>query len=304
MIVLSGFRTIAVTAILTAIAGSLSISADERRPGAIGTPEGKERMQLHWVPMIVPNQVRDDVIQMRVCRPPTDEPVGVAVVNHGSPSSSNDRPKMSPSSCTGGAARYFLDRNLAVAFPLRRGYGASGGDWAEEYGSCNRPSYGRAGLASAADIGSAVAYLRKLPYIRGDRVMVLGQSAGGWATIAYASLNPDNVFALVNVAGGRGGRNKGQPNNNCRADLLIEAAGEYGRTARQPMLWIYTENDSYFDPKISGSMYAAFAKAGGQVEFRLLQSWGSDGHNMFFGTNGSKTWAPLVDEYLKGLASN
>ena len=289
--------------ILTVMVG-MSAAADEvRQPGPIGTPAGKERMQLHWVPMIVSGQVRDDVIQMRVCRPPTEDSVGIAVVNHGSPPNANERPKMTPTSCTSGVARYFLGRNLAVAFPLRRGYGASGGDWAEEYGPCNRPSYGRAGLASAADIGSAVAYLRGLPYIQGDRIMIFGQSAGGWATTAYASLSPQNIFALVNFAGGRGGHNKGQPNNNCRSDLLIEAAGEYGRTARQPMLWIYTENDSYFDPKVSGSMHVAFTRAGGRAQYRLLGAWGKDGHNLFLGNDGLKTWGPLIDDYLQSLGT-
>src|ERR1039458_3569281 len=37
--------------------------------------------------------------------------------------------------CDQEAAQWFLTRAYVVAFPLRRGYGATGGKWAESYGS-------------------------------------------------------------------------------------------------------------------------------------------------------------------------
>ena len=299
MAIRSSLTTFGLAIVLTSMVALSARGEDARQAGPVGEPEGKERMQLHWLPIFVRGEPTANLIQMRLCRPATDDPVGVAVVNHGSPSRPSDRPTMRPSSCTAGVARYFLERQMIVAFPLRRGYGSSGTAFAEDFGACNRPRFGAAGLTSAADIGSAVRYLRSLPYVRGDRVLVVGQSAGGWGTIAYASLDQDNIAGFINVAGGRGGHNNNELNSNCRPDELIAAAGDYGKTARRPMLWLYTENDTWFNPKISGAMHAAFAKSGGQADYRLLPPWGKDGHDMFFGNNGSKTWGPLFDDYIK-----
>ncbi|WP_238534074.1 hypothetical protein [Herbaspirillum lusitanum] len=37
----------------------------------------------------------------------------------------------------------------------------------------------------------------------------------------------------------------------------------FGKTAKAPMLWIYIENDQYFNPAHSKAWHAAFVKAGG-----------------------------------------
>ena len=301
MAIRSFLTTLGLAAVLTSMVALSARADDARKAGPIGSPEGKERMQLHWVPVSVKGEPTSSLILMRLCRPNTDEPVGVAVVNHGSPPKASDRPTMKPSSCTSGVARYFLERQMIAAFPLRRGYGETGGAWAENYRTCSRANYGAAGLATAADIESTVSYLRGLPFVRGDRIMVVGQSAGGWGTIAYASLNPDNIIGFINVAGGRGGHNNGEPNSNCRPDELIAAAGVYGQTARRPMLWLYTENDSFFSPRISRAMHAAFVKSGGQAVYRLLPAWEKDGHNLFFGNDSSKIWGPIFDEYIKSV---
>lgn len=36
------------------------------------------------------------------------------------------------------------------------------------------------------------------------------------------------------------------------------------KTAGLPTLWVYAENDSYFDPKLLRLMFEAYVKAGGQ----------------------------------------
>ena len=42
------------------------------------------------------------------------------------------------------------------------------------------------------------------------------------------------------------------------------------------MLWIYTENDSYFPPSLSRRLADAFRAAGGTVDYRLLPAFGAD----------------------------
>jgi dienelactone hydrolase len=136
------------------------------------------------------------------------------------------------------------------------------------------------------------------PFIKNGRAVVVGQSAGGWGAIALASRNPPGVKAIINFAGGRGGRSNLQPNNNCAPDRLIAAAGEFGKTARIPSLWIYTENDSFFGPVISKRMADAFRHAGGRVEYHLLPAFGEEGHVLVTSQTALASWRPIVDKFL------
>ncbi|MDP1963488.1 MAG: prolyl oligopeptidase family serine peptidase, partial [Reyranella sp.] len=195
---------------------------------------------------------------------------------------------------------WFLAHGYVVALPLRRGYGESGGNWAEAYGRCDTPDYYNAGLQSAADVQATIAFMRTQPYVAPDRTLVVGQSAGGWATVALSSLNPPGVPAMVNFAGGRGGHQKlpGGVIGNCTPEALVQAAGRYGATARVPLLWIYAENDSFFEPALAKRMVAAYDAAGGKATFRPVGAFGRDGHGLAASADGVAIWAPLVQNFL------
>lgn len=283
--------------ILTLALWSVAAQAQDPAPGPIGQETGVLREQLHWVPFPAAPAPTQALLLMRVCRPSGDGPHKLALVNHGSPPVADRRPAMEPSACDGEAARWFLERGFALAFPMRRGYGRTGGRWMENYGSCAEPDFHRAGLTSANDVQAAVAYARALPFVRRDAVVVVGQSAGGWATVALSSRNPD-VAGLINFAGGRGGRQNNRPNNNCDPSKLIEAAGKFGESARFPMLWVYTPNDTFFAPEITRPMHAAYSRTGGIARFAFMPAYGEDGHNLFFGRGGSRIWGPEVEAYL------
>ncbi|HKY86774.1 MAG TPA: dienelactone hydrolase, partial [Pseudorhodoplanes sp.] len=64
---------------------------------------------------------------------------------------------------------------------------------------------------------------------------------------------------------------------------------------------IYTDNDTYFAPSLSKSLNEAFQKAGGRVDYRLLPSFGLDGHTLFGARNGVELWAPIVEEFLRSV---
>ncbi|HEY4249767.1 MAG TPA: hypothetical protein VGM87_01125, partial [Roseomonas sp.] len=98
--------------------------------------------------------------------------------------------------------------------------------------------------------------------------------------------------------GGRGGWSEGSANTNCRPDLLATAAGDYGRTARIPTLWLYTANDTFFAPAIARSLHAAYTAGGGVAEFHPLAGFGRDGHRLFFGQGGSAIWGGEVGPWL------
>jgi len=128
--------------------------------------------------------------------------------------------------------------------------------------------------------------------------VVLGQSAGGWGALALAARNPPEVSAIVNMAGGRGGRVDNVPNNNCRADALAASAGSFGQSARVPSLWIYTANDSFFSPSLAAEMHQNYVRAGGDADFRALPAFGQDGHGLFTAAGGPQIWGPLVEAFL------
>ena len=237
-------------------------------------------------------------LQGRVCRPAGDAPARLVVINHGSPPDASSRPLMKLGRCNGEAALWFLDRGYVVVFALRRGYGATGGDFAEDYGRCDQANYVGAGIETARDINAIVNYATTLPFVRPDGAVVVGQSAGGWGTIAYDSLPHPKVAAFVVMAGGRGGHQHDRPNTNCHPDLLAAAAGHYGATATTPMLLVYAANDSFFGQDIARALYAAFTQVGGHADFEQPGPYDGDGHKLFFGTGGSAIWGPMVDRYL------
>lgn len=253
--------------------------------------------EIHWVP-VVDDAGQTQTMLARVCRPDVAGRAPVAVINHGSPATPAMRHAMRPASCDSEPARWFLARGYVVVFPLRRGYGGSGGDLAESSGSCAQPDYVRAGIESARDVAAAVRYATSLPYARPDGAVVVGQSTGGWATLAYAAGPHPRVAAFISMAGGRGGHAHNEAYANCRPDLLVAAAGAFGRTERTPMLWVYADNDSWFPPALVRAMYAAFTAAGGRAALAQPSFAGGDGHGLFYGPGGSRVWGPLVSAYL------
>ncbi len=239
-------------------------------------------------------------LQTRICAPPRGAPPGrLVLINHGSPGDPAIRPAMRPASCQSEAVRWFTTRGHLVAIPMRRGYGRTGGPWAEGYGACAGPDYARAGQETARDILAATRAMQARPGTPAGPAVVVGQSAGGWGGLALASENPPEVGRVVNMAGGRGGRQNDQPNNVCRPENLVRTAASFGATARIPTLWIYAANDSFFGPDLAQSMAGAWRLAGGPVTLRQMPAFGRDGHGLFFGQGGSTIWGGEVEAFLR-----
>jgi dienelactone hydrolase len=234
-------------------------------------------------------------IDVTVFRPEGKGPFPLAVINHGSPRLAADR-RASGRQRFEAQSREFARRGFIVAVPTRRGYGDSGGEWVEGFGSCRNPDYFASGLESARDVRAAVAELKRDPDVDGARVMLVGQSAGGWAVLAAASEPLDGLVGVINFAGGRGSQ---QPGEVCNDARLVEAAARYGATSRVPQLWLYAENDSFFPPDVVRRMHDAFTRAGGKATLKQMPAFGSDGHALF--ARGTSLWLPPVDAFLAGL---
>ncbi len=290
-----------VLALLAACAPSEPPGAEPRRAGPADQASGSWAEQTHFLPVPEPGGATR-LIYARICRPPGEQPRRLVVINHGKATQPSQRAAYRPPACDAEAVRWFLERGFAVILPVRRGYGPSAGTLAELYPTC-APSrdYATGALETARDIRAAIAYGTALPGVRPDGVVVVGQSAGGLGTVALSSLNPPQVAALVNMAGGDGGHLNQVRHAVCQPPALVRAAGQFGATARLPMLWVYTANDSFFGPDLAAAMHRAYVDAGGRAQLAQLPAWGTDGHALFFGRGGSAVWGPLVESFL-GLA--
>jgi dienelactone hydrolase len=240
-------------------------------------------------------------------RPVGDGPFPMVIMNHGVSLNPTDRSFFPPVEFRD-AAMWFARRGNLVVAPVGSGYGAVAHDLPElgiygpffsKIGNCTNPNFRDAGLAVALVDLWIIEYMTREKMAVPRDVIVVGQSAGGWASIALSSQNPPAVRAIITFAAGRGGRVDGRPNNNCAPDKLVEATGEFGRSARGPMLWIYAENDTFFGPALSKRMHDAYTNAGGKAEYHMLPPFGSDGHFLIDSAESIPMWAPLVSRFLE-----
>jgi dienelactone hydrolase len=197
--------------------------------------------------------------------------------------------------------REFIERGYAVIVPMRRGYGETGGEWAERYGTCVAPDYYRAAREGAKDLVGVVQFARTLPYVKRDQVLLVGQSAGGIASIAAASENPPGVVGVVNLAGGRGGRPYTHPGDPCVAANMTEAIGKLARTIKVPVLWHYSENDQFFAPRHVQAWFKAFEQAGAPGRLVMQPPFRWDGHGIFGADSGIPIWTAAFDRFVKDL---
>jgi dienelactone hydrolase len=228
-------------------------------------------------------------------RPSDSSPHPLAVLTHGSPREAGDRPGMSPWQMVP-QAREFARRGWTTVIVLRRGYGDSGGGFDEDARACSRrPDYYDSGKESAKDLRESIAYLSKLPEVDPSRIISVGISAGGFATVALTADPPPGLVAAISFAGGRGSR---RPDEVCNPAELVRAFHDFGEKSRIPMLWVYSENDHFFGPQIAQAFYQAFTQAGGKATFIHAAPYRRDGHGLF-SLGGISIWAAMVDGFLK-----
>jgi dienelactone hydrolase len=236
----------------------------------------------------------------RIVRPAGAGPFPLVLINHASTESA-ERRALLPEPSYAALTEWFVKRGYLVAMPLRPGHGRTGGPYLEDQGGCDDADYARAGRGGATSIEAALAAMFARNDVRKTGALVVGHSAGGWGALALASHNPRGVAAIIDFAGGRGGRSFDHANNNCAPERLIESAREFGTTARVPTLWIYADNDSYFSPQLAHRMAEAWRAGGGRVDLAIVPAFGLEGHRLAEADNGPAVWAPVVAQFLTRL---
>ena len=110
----------------------------------------------------IPASSGNYTIAARILRPEGSGRFGAIVLNHGAAVSVEERRTESPDLLIHTAA-HFARRGYVVVMPLRRGFGATGGEFAEDAGSCRNPDYRRGESNAAEDVLAAYEYARALP---------------------------------------------------------------------------------------------------------------------------------------------
>jgi dienelactone hydrolase len=218
----------------------------------------------------------------------------LVLMSHGSPRDANERREMSPYQYFSQAME-FARRGWAVAVVMRRGFGESTGPFAEGYGTCDDPDYLHFSTVAAGDLRAAITELAKRPDIDATRILAVGLSAGGLASIALAANPVPGLVATINFAGGGG---SARPGFVCREERLVETFRAHGRASRTPMLWVYAKNDRYFGPALVEKFRDAFAAGGNTPELVIAAPFRDDGHELFT-VYGTALWTPIVDAFLK-----
>lgn len=233
-------------------------------------------------------------LEALLVRPADSRRYPLALMTHGSPRSVEQRPQMTPARSYMQALE-FARRGFAVLIVTRRGYGNSGGDYAERAPVCGQNEYLKAANESARDLRAAVEFMQTRTDVSTQGMIAIGRSAGGVAAIALAADPPAGLVAVINFAGGRGSRGD---RDVCGADAQVESFGILGRTAHVPMLWVYAENDQYFWPELAQRFHTAFQASGGRAKFVTAPPLGRDGHSLF-SEAGASLWIPIVDAFLR-----
>ena len=226
------------------------------------------------------------LLETTVYMPPGDGPFPLVVINHGkAPGNPRFQARYRPSA----AARFFLQRGYAVLVPMRQGFSKSEGSYIG--GGCNVESNGE---VQAEDVKAVLDHVTTLGWADKTRILVAGQSHGGWTTLAFGALGYPGVRGLVNFAGGLrqvdcAGWEAG----------LARAGSGYAKKAKAPSIWFYGDNDSYFPVRVFQALHENYLAAGGQAELVSFGQFGSDAHAMFGSRAGETIWQPRVEAFMR-----
>jgi dienelactone hydrolase len=175
---------------------------------------------------------------------------------------------------------------------MRTGFSKSTGSYVG--GECNVESNG---LVQAEDVAATVTYAHTMDYVDPKQTLVVGQSHGGWTTLAYGASKPDpSVKGLVNFAGGL-------RQTNCSGwELnLAKASASFAKETSIPSLWLYGDNDSFFTKKTYTEMFARYSKVNARAQLVEFGVFGEDSHSLFTHKNGRAVWEPYLEKFMTQL---
>jgi dienelactone hydrolase len=237
-------------------------------------------------------------VAARIVRPQGEGKFGAVVLNHGVAGTRTERLRESPDQLLS-AATVFVQHGYVVIMPLRRGFGLTGGEYAEDPGPCSNPDFRRAETAASEDVMAAYDYARSLPYVDGARMILAGQSAGAMVSLYTAAMrSPQGLVAVLGFAAGRGGNPDYRPGVPCAVEPVAKLLDTLGKSIKVPVLFHYAANDRFFNAETSRLWFDRFKAGGAKAEYVLQPPFGADGHYVFSAVDGAKIWLPAVEQFF------
>ena len=247
-----------------------------------------------WIPMTetrplgAPRPLRLEATLYRPARP---EGAPVLIFNHGSTGNFQISPKVTQRYPE--VAQFFVERGFTVLIPMRRGRGASEGEYLERY-ECERATL-EAGVERALeDLDAVLAFAAVQPWFDRTRFVLGGMSRGGLLSVAYAARRGTTARGILNFAGG-------WTAEFCerRIGFNARAFGQRKDPSVIPNLWLYAENDRNYGPTYVRAAHAAFVRAGGAAELTIYPPIPPDGH--IFLPRTPAVWSDTVAAWLTRL---
>ena len=258
---------------------------------AFALPATAQQIALPVEVIFIPKKIPLWTLELEttVYKPPGPGPFPLVVINHGKAAGhAGLQPRYTP----GWAARYFVERGYVVFVPMRTGFSKSTGGYVG--GGCNIESNG---LVQAEDVAATIQYAHTLSYVERTQTLVVGQSHGGWTTLAYGAAKPDSsVKGLVNFAGGLR-----QPDCIGWQLNLARAAASYAKDTKLPSLWFYGDNDSFFTKEVYTEMFARYSKENPQAQLIAFGEFGQDSHSLFGSKDGRSIWEPHLEKFMTSI---
>lgn len=249
-----------------------------------------ERVRMPHLTVRTPDGARPIMLEGTFYPPSGPGPAPLAILTHGSDAGRNQLRSWSFST----EAHWLRDNGFAVLVLMRRGRGSSEGlNGEENFGRAHDGSLidVSAGVAEAVeDLDAAIAYGRTLPGVKPGKVLLAGQSRGGFLAMHYAGLKPGEVMGVVNFCGGW------YPYGPVTTPYYANAGRGAGAAIKQ--LWLYADNDRLYREALIREYQQAFAAAGGNARFELLHGVPGDGHLLRL---YPERWRAVADEFLVSL---
>jgi len=202
-------------------------------------------------------------------------------------------------------ARDLAQRGYLAVAMIRRSFGNSDGipglPGGAPYSTCE-PHLQTLFDATADDLAATLAAIAARPDADPDRVILIGQSAAGPASLALAARSLPGLRAVVMISGGvrcGSGNNADLGTLRQTPDFLARMLASFGGRITVPSLWIYAANDSYFSEPMAREMHAVYSGAGAPADFAMVGDLGEDGHNLFTAFEGRERWLAALDMFLQ-----
>jgi dienelactone hydrolase len=254
------------------------------------------REEIHTVPVAAANAT----IVVTTYRPHGPGPLPWIVMSHGTAVTAEANRKIGRYRALT-SIREWVKRGYAVIVPVRRGYGASGGDsFGDSYGTCKSPDFRRAGEGAALDVLATIEWAKTQHDLDPRRWLLVGQSSGGFASIYTASKHPEGLVAVLAFAPGRGGRPDTNPGMPCLPDLMARLFASIAPDIAVPVLWFYAKNDAFIGPAAAKLWFESFRAAGGRGDFVMLPPFPENrGHGVYPTATGIPLWTAAVATFFR-----